>query len=317
MDISKKFIRTVVLIGAAALLLLGGCDLFVLGPSLNLNYDDEDAAFGRLGAALVDDGDVRVGWDWYDLERDLRGIDPVYDKIIIQHSTGSYPVSRIGGRKFEISEWDPVTNPLWSTVFKDLKNDREHYFALYAHERNGRWMAPMYASVYLEGYEQHSFFLYSRDDATTPLEANLSTGAVNTLAVGFTSSITPTTINVFYYDLWEDEKVASAKLNFDVNSVTADDVIIVHPVRVYWDSGDASQLNLWGDDSFVIDRSVAAVYNINAGNTGPHSFNITDVFAKAQLHRTNGIVLYTGGSNIVMNYNSDFPIIDLQVVRKW
>lgn len=316
MNISRKF--KLLLISVSALLLFAGCDLFVLGPSLNQNYDDEEVGFGRLGAALVDDEEVRVGWDWFDLERDLRGIDPVYDKIIIQHSTGSYPVSRLGGKLFEISDWDPVTNPLWSTVFKDLKNDREHYFALYAHEKNGRWMAPIYTSVYLEGYDKYTVggLLTRNDGVNVPVEANLSTGVYNNLTSGL-RIINDNTVNIFYYDVWEDEKVASAELNLIINSVTVDDVLLVQPIRIYWDSGDASQLNLWGDDSFVFDRSVTEAYNIAAGNTGSHSFDITDVFAKSQLHRTNGIVLYTGGSNITMDYNTDFPTIDLQVVRKW
>ncbi|MDY7028273.1 MAG: hypothetical protein SVR04_08260 [Spirochaetota bacterium] len=305
MNISRKF--KLILISASALLLFAGCDLFVLGPSLNLNYDDDDAAFGRLGAALVDDGDVRVGWDWYDLERILpgRNLDPIYDKIIIQHSTGSYPVSRLGGRKFEISEWDPVTNPLWSTVFKDLKYDREHYFALYAHERNGRWMAPLYASVYFDGYDSYPIF----PGAPTNISANFSGG---THAPG---AINADQADICYYDLGGDELVASAVMTLDITAAPAsDDHIIIYPMRQRWDVANFTDIDLGGVDQFAVDRSIRAEIPVTASFTGMLYPDITEVFAKAQYHGTKGILIQTSGQDMTI---TSPPMIEVEVVRKW
>jgi hypothetical protein len=133
-------------------LLFVSCDGFFLGPAMNLNHDDPNRAFGRLECEPIDSDEIRVIWDWYDIERALRGISPVYDEIIIKHNTGSYPTSRLGGESYLLTSWDASTNPMSSTIFTDLKRDRDHYFALYAHEAGGSWMAPIYTSRYLEGY---------------------------------------------------------------------------------------------------------------------------------------------------------------------
>ena len=303
------------------LMLLGGCDLFVLGPSLNLNYDDVEQGFIRFGVARVGKDEVQVGWDWLDTERKHRGIDPIYDKIIIQHSRGSYPVSRLGGQLIELKDWNPVSNPLWSTVFPDLKWDREHYFALYAHERDGRWMAPIYTSTYLGNYEENSLgFFWPRDDGTTiPLRINTSINEKVHLSMA-SWDMSAVRGHIFYYDLWEDEKVVSAILQFDVSNVTVDTPIRVFPMRAYWDinSGNTTALGIFGTESFTIDRSIYAEITVPPiAGTNTYTIDITDVFAKAQQLRTNGIILFTTGPAVDMEYGGNLPLIDLQVVRNY
>ena len=297
------------LIGAAVIMSLASCDLFLLGPSLNLNYDDPDIGFGRFRSALIGDGEIRVGWDWIDIERKLRGLDPVYDQIIIKHSTGSYPVSRLGGEKFEISGWNPVTKPMWSTVFKDMKWDREHYFALYAHERDGRWMSPMYTSLYFDGFDtnMNSF------PTELTVSGNFSGGGHPQGELSLDQA------DMYYYDIGEDGTVKSATISFDVTSPpAADDKIVIYPMRSRWDIPDFTSLNI-GDaavypDQFYIDRSVRVEIPVSTAPVNPIERDITSVFAKAQYHGTNGILIVTGGSNISI---STPPQIETNLVRRW
>ena len=299
----------VMLCCATLLLWISSCDLFVLGPFLNINRDDEDAGFARLRADQVDEGAVRVGWDWYDLERKLRGAKPVYDQIIIKHNTGSYPASRLGGESFKISDWDPVKNPLWSTVFKDLRDDREHYFALYAHERNGRWMAPMYASVHVEGYDRYTIY----PGASTLVSGNFSGGTHTAGAINANQA------DIYYYDFGDDETVQSATITLEITATPAgDDSIIIYPMRWRWETANFSTMNV-GDvdsnpDQFFIDRSIYADIPIETGFTGTLSEDITDVFAKAQYHGTRGILIQTGGQDMTI---VTYPPIQVKVVRRY
>ena len=300
----------VMLFSSVILVFFSSCDLFMLGPFLNINRDDEDAGFARLRVDQVDEGAVRVGWDWYDLERILRGAKPVYDEIIIKHNTGSYPLSRLGGEAFEISDWDPVDNPLWSTVFKDLRDEREHYFALYAHERNGRWMAPMYASVHVKGYDRYTIW----PGASLTVSGNF-TGAISH-TVG---EINAEQADICYYDFGDDETVNKATITLDITAApAAADVIIIYPMRCRWEDIDFSTMNV-GDsesnpDQFCIDRSIRAEIPITAGFTGTLYEDITEVFAKAQYHGTRGILIHTGGQDMTI---TSWPGIQVKVVRRY
>jgi len=297
--------------------LLSSCDNFILGPSLNLNYEDQDQGIIRFDSAVIGEGEVRVSWDWFDIERQLRDIDPIYDEIVIKHSTGSRPSSRLGGKSFKLKDWDPVDKPMWSTVFEDLKWDKEHYFALYAHEDGGRWMAPLYTSIHMEDSDQYSpGTLWTRDELNIPLQADtdiLGTGATSALSFGITP-ISATLTNIFYYDLWDDEKVVSAVLHVNINSFTNPVSLEIYPMRNYWESGDARNLALYGEEFFAVDRSIKVEYPITSN--GSQTIDITEVFAKAQQHRTQGLFIQTDGNGINMDYTGNYPTIDVEVVRK-
>jgi len=190
-------------------------------------------------------------------------------------------------------------------VFKDLKNDREHYFALYAHERNGRWMAPMYASVYFDGYNSNLIF----SGAPTNISANFGGG---THAIG---AINADQAEICYYDLGGDEVVASAVITLEItNSPAIDDHILIYPMRQRWDIDNFTTIGLGGVDEFTIDRTIWAEIPVAAGFTGFLYPDITEVFAKAQYHGTRGILIQTSGQSITI---VSPPMVEVEVVRKW
>lgn len=291
--------------------LFTACDAFVALPAFNLNPDDPDQAFGPLRTGIVDDGTIRVIWDWYDLERLVRGAEPVYDEIVIKHNRGSYPDSRLGGKVFEIKNWDPATNPLWAATFSDLKDDREHYFALYAHEKDGRWVGPLYTSRYIEGFE---YWLRNGVLPTNGVAAIVSTGT--TVGEGL---LTEDQANLYYYqDIWEDEIITSAELVLEVTGVSADGTLLIFPLRSYVEDENADGNIDTGISlsDFSVDRSIRVELNLLSGGTGTKYIDITDVLSKAQYHRHSGLLLMMAPGTSQVNFNPA-PSMNIEVARNW
>lgn len=318
----KKISRLTVLAFILPIFLFS-CDGFLLGPTMNLNRDDPNEAFGRLECQTIDTDEIRVMWDWYDIERALRGIAPVYDEIVIKHSTGSYPASRLGGESYTLKSWDASSNPSTSTVFTDLKRDQEHYFALYAHETGGGWMAPVYTSEYLDKNQSPwSTTLYV--DSFYPENAiggDMDTGgggASFQISSGFTQILSGTIFNTFYYDLNDGDSIVYAILsNFNIDNVPVEATLIMHPMRARWSGGDSRELAIGGVDQYMVDRSIQVEHTFSAGETVSNfSIDITELFAKSQYHRTNGIFLYTDGGQIDIS-SGDFPTIDVEIMENW
>jgi hypothetical protein len=296
-------------------LLFVSCDGFFLGPAMNLNHDDPNRAFGRLECEPIDSDEIRVIWDWYDIERALRGISPVYDEIIIKHNTGSYPTSRLGGESYLLTSWDASTNPMSSTIFTDLKRDRDHYFALYAHEAGGSWMAPIYTSRYLEGYtpsnQDHWYVDFVSGDLTL---AGINSNSP-TLP---TEDVSDTLFNIFYFDIWDIKGVENATLYFYVTNVAVDTTLVIRPTRARWLSGDSFTLAMGGASEFVIDRTVQAQISFAAGDpAGLYSVDVTKVLSKAFYHGSGGLFFSTTGNPLTLDYNSGNPYLNMDIVEYW
>ncbi len=311
---------------AIVVFLFTACDVFVLLPAFNHNPDDPNQAFGPLKAGIIDDGTVRVVWDWYDLERKVRGLEPVYDEIVIKHNRGNYPDSRLGGKVFEIKNWDPATNPLWATTFSDLKSDREHYFALYAHEKDGRWVGPIYTSIYMEGFE------FSTRPGLTPI-TSISVdatppppppppppfpAATTITTAAYPLIISDTQTMIYYFDdIWDDEKIISAKLFIEVNTGPANpDSLIIYPMRSYVEETSGTLSDYIGLYGFTVDRTVFSEYPLSATDTGPKEIDITDVFVKAHYHRHDGIYLKMAGLES-LELGIPEPYIEIEIARNW
>jgi len=99
-----------VLVIPALLLSLGSCDDFLLAPTGRIQHHDPEAGFSRLEPQMIGD-EVRLVWDWYDLERDLRDGTVNHDQIILKHKTGSYPDSRFDGAFYHIDDCDRWRSP--------------------------------------------------------------------------------------------------------------------------------------------------------------------------------------------------------------
>ena len=278
--------------------LFTGCDAFVLLPAFNHNPDDPNQGFGPLRAGVVNDGTIRVMWDWYDLERVVRGAEPLYDKIVIKHSRGNYPDSRLGGKVFEIKNWDPGTNPLWATTFSDLKSDREHYFALYAHEKDGRWVGPLYTSRYIEGFELNPGVVFTLDTSNPSFGGSLSTSGINTPTTG---AISADDVSIYYYEIGYEENIYSATINIPIGTApTADDVLYIYPMRQGWSRNDTYDLRLIdGNEEFAFDRSILIEIPVLSTDSSV-SADITSVISKSKYHHSNGILIKSESASMTI-----------------
>lgn len=296
--------RKLLLSAGMLLLILSSCDLFFIGPSLNLNWDDPNAGFGRLDAEQIGKDEIRVSWDWYDIERQLRGQAAVFDEIVIKYNKNSRPLSRFGGTSFEIKNWNPVSKPMWSAQFDGLEQDEEYYFALYAHEKDGRWMAPVYTSKRIEGYNIDSW----SPGWTRAFGALMSTGNLDAL-----NTISDDQVDIYYYeDVWEDDNIQEAILSFNITTgPTVDDKILIYPVRLFIDdSADPISPGI-GIDEFTVDRSVRVEIPVETGFSGLKTVDMTNVFAKAHYHGTKGFLLMTQGEVIA------YDTFNLQIDTVW
>src|SRR6056297_1356281 len=128
--------------------LLASCDPLFIGPMGRYNRQDEKSSLIRFDAFPYGDGQIFLGWNWLDQERAVRNdiplLEPQWDKIVIKERRDALPTSRLGGT--EIS----VTDDTWYKVFSDLEYDSEYYFALWPHEKDGEWLAPVYINRRVE-----------------------------------------------------------------------------------------------------------------------------------------------------------------------
>src|SRR6056297_1636609 len=128
--------------------LLASCDPLFIGPMGRYNRQDEKSSLIRFDAFPYGDGQIFLGWNWLDQERAVRNdialLEPQWDKIVIKERENTLPTSRLGGT--EIS----VTDDTWYKVFSDLEYDSEYYFALWPHEKDGEWLAPVYIDRHVE-----------------------------------------------------------------------------------------------------------------------------------------------------------------------
>jgi len=130
---------------------------------------------------------------------------------------------------------------------------------------------------------------------------------------GAAGPISDTEVSLYYYDQYDEDNVSSALLSFDVTTApAADETILIYPMRQYWPSGsNPYNLNTNESEGFYIDRTIRAEIPVDAEYSGSLTdIDITEVFAKALFHQTNGILIKTDGSG-GMNISIPELILDL------
>ena len=281
---------------AAALMLLSSCDPLLLAPSPLANWNDPDLGVAKLRADVYGDGKMRFAWDWIDLDLTLPKQycvleKPDIDKIIIKHSRNSPPTTRIGGIEYDIDDYEPNSNTLWNHVFSDLKFDREHYFALYMHEKNGRWLAPLYASEYMEGSHTHTGTSGVQEfQKITIVPGPPPSAAISAEIDGppGSSNISATKWDLYYFDVHEHNRtILSASLDI---TVSANCDVVIYPVRFRPDFGDQVL-------GAVADRSLELVYPVSTGGVTISGQKISEIIAKAFYHGKGGLLIHTMGAS--------------------
>ncbi|MCK5674823.1 MAG: hypothetical protein KAH95_15695, partial [Spirochaetales bacterium] len=133
------------LIAVAGILI--SCDYLLPAPLGRDNPYDDEAQIGRFAVAASGPDSVVTVWDWRDPP---SGIDKsrIIDKIRIVYGEGDPPLSKYPINPDNVIEY--TSNADFSYEWKNLNEDRDHYFALYAHEKGGMWLAPKRADIWFD-----------------------------------------------------------------------------------------------------------------------------------------------------------------------
>ncbi|MCD6397076.1 MAG: hypothetical protein J7L71_06015 [Spirochaetaceae bacterium] len=127
------------------------CDYLLPAPLGRNNPFDNEAQIGRFNVAVSGSDSMVTNWDWHDALPTIAD-DRVIDKIRIVHQENSRPSSRNPLNPDNVQEFTSTSN--WSYNWTSLKNDRDHHFALYAHEKSGLWLSPKYIDGYIDSFVQ-------------------------------------------------------------------------------------------------------------------------------------------------------------------
>ncbi len=303
-------------------LILSSCDPFYVGPMGRFNPQDEYTSLIRLDAYSYGEDEILLGWNWLDQERAARKnsplLEPQWDKIVIKEKRGSMPTSRLGGT--EISVGDDT----WYKVFNDLENDSEYHFALWPHEKNGGWLAPVYIRRHVEWTGT------SGDRTATAHEAyklNLDTNTYVNIAE-VSESRAEVKERVWYFLFFDgfDEgmTVKSAELKISIDTENSTGSLIVHPVR--WTEGDffsswpeeeANRERQFATETFV-DRTIDIdTAEFDMSDDGRQSIDITEVFQRALYHGINILVFRASEGSTVTIDATVPPEITYNGVWKW
>jgi hypothetical protein len=178
-------------------------------------------------------------------------------------------------------------------------------------------MAPVYTSDYLDRNQSPwSNALYvDGGDPENAVGGDLGfSGSYYTIVSGSPQSLSGTIFNIFYYNLGEGDNISFAELNFNVTAVPAEVTLFIYPMRERWASGDPPDLLIGGPDQYMVDRSIRVEHTFFAGESGNFSIGMTELFAKSQYHRTNGILVYTDGGQIDLQYPDGYPTVNVEIM---
>ncbi len=229
---------TAVLTVILGIVLLSSCDFLLPGPLGRDNPADDGAQIGGFASAVSGSNSITVVWDWHSPAPDVPDYQ-VIDKVRIVHNEGDVPSSMYPLSKDEYTEVS--SNTTWQFEWKNLRTDRDHYFALYAHEKGGSWLSPIISKRYINtsGFEDRTNMGFTRLYVDTSSDIN----QVYIPGSGDYLTATPLTVFFLVFDLYgEDGAVLDARLtNFSITNTGTVDVV---PVRKRVNDGMQ-----WGDIS--------------------------------------------------------------------
>ncbi len=225
---------TTVLTVILGIILLTSCDFLLPGPLGRDNPEDDGTQIGGFASAVSGSNSIIVVWDWHPPAPDIPDYQ-VIDKVRIVYSENDIPSSMYPINKDEYTE--VTSNTTWQFEWKNLRTDKDHYFALYAHEKGGSWLSPIFSKRYINinGFEERTNMGFTKLYVNTSGDAN----PVTTTASNITAS--PLTVFFLVFDFPSDDgAVLDARLtSFSINNTGTVDVV---PVRKRVNDGMQ-----WGD----------------------------------------------------------------------
>ncbi len=307
------FILTLITTG----IVISSCNPLFIGPAGRYNNQDEKASLIRLDAYPYGSDKMFIAWNWLDQERAFREnfplIDPQWDKIVVKASREDPPTSRLGGSEFSVNDAN------WYKVFSDLEYENEYWFALWAHEKDGKWLSPIYVKRSVESpslAEEHISGVYNA------YKLNLDNNEYIDL-----SEVPEATAHVqervwyflFFENFNQNLIVTSAELTIDIEHTDSSGSLIINPVR--WNNGDF--FSSWPQDEASLERQIATetfvrhTIESQDEDDGVETYDITGVVNRAMYHGTDILVFRaTEGSTIRVNTTSPIEI-EYEGVWKW
>lgn len=142
--IISKLLR--ILIVLTLFIFISSCDLFLPAPVGRDNPDDPDVQIRYFTSVMSGSDSILAVWEWREASPEIAD-SRVIDEIWIVHSENDPPKSRFPGDSDDVQKFDSTS--FWKAEWINLNSNEEHYFALYAKEKGGTWLAPKHTSIYL------------------------------------------------------------------------------------------------------------------------------------------------------------------------
>ncbi len=286
-----------VFIAVFVVLFLNSCENFFPSPLARFNPDDPDVQIKYFSSVASGTESIMTGWLWTDPSPDLDS-SQIIDKIRIVHERDSIPDSPFPLNSDNVKEISDKS--VWYYEWKDLRSDRNHYFVLYAHERDGGWVKiPKILSQYLNpqggpdtGYlslndQTLSIMNVDRDSDTN----DVSDSVLNNADVDETNNV----IGFIRFDAdYSVGLITSATLT-GIDKLNDYPMDIV-PVRIRVESGMK-----WGDLSNPDYYDYSHAVNVTISSSSD-TVNITDIMNLARLYETNTIA-FIGVSGNTASYD--------------
>lgn len=165
MSLNKKYVLFPVLVIVFLLIAVTSCDYLLPLPLGRDNINDDEKQIISFNVLVSGENTIITTWRWLLPSSGLDDSRKI-DRIRIVHRENDPP-----------STWNPLNQKdmveinaadKWQHEWTGLNQDRDHFFALYAHEKGGNWLAPVIRSRYL-GYNTASQVTVLRsDDNTAP-----------------------------------------------------------------------------------------------------------------------------------------------------
>lgn len=145
------------------------CDLFLPAPVGRNNPEDPDVQIMAFGSAVSGLHSIMTIWDWREASSGISD-SRIIDEIWIVHNDENPPTSRFPLNSDEVKKYGSRSS--WKAEWTDLSSQKDHFFALYAKEKGGTWLAPRFTSFHLESSPQEQTLTLSSDDDNVTGNAN-------------------------------------------------------------------------------------------------------------------------------------------------
>ena len=300
----RKHIITVltVLLGVV---LLSSCDFLLPAPLGQDNPEDSGAQINAFGSFYAGNDSAELIWNW----RSFTGTDPSREivKVRIVHKVNDPPSSMYPLDKNDVQEFTTGE----STVWKNLKEYNEHYFALYRMEKSGTWLSPLYSKIHIEGEGTKDTsipgiqYMYVDMVPGTPVQSPSGPVPLDQAYRGFLS-FDPAPLNDDSYGAVEE-----ATLSFIADSSNSLGQILVVPMSINVHNGE-----LWEDISNPAYYDTANAISVQIPKTVDVDIQIKLVLNRCLAYKasTFALIIPSGDSGKI---NDPSTTIQLQSFSIW